>query len=47
MFASSFLMSTEILISTSEIKISVLIKKEDANKAVAAIHAKFFEQIGQ
>lgn len=35
------------MISTSEIKISVLIEKQDANKAVAAIHAKFFEQVQQ
>ena len=30
------------LISTSEIKVSVLINKEDTDKAVAAIHDKFF-----
>ena len=30
-------------ISTSEIKISVLINKEDADRAVAAVHAVFFE----
>lgn len=30
------------MISTSEIKISVLINKEDSDKAVKAIHAKFF-----
>ena len=35
------------MISTSEIKISVLIEKQDAAKAVAAIHAKFFEQAGR
>ena len=48
MFEALFEANVNIqMISTSEIKISVLIKKEDANKAVAAIHAKFFEQIGQ
>ncbi len=31
------------MISTSEIKVSALIPKEDADRAVAAIHAKFFE----
>ena len=30
------------MISTSEIKISVLINEEDSDKAVKAIHAKFF-----
>lgn len=30
------------MISTSEIKVSVLISKEDTDRAVAAIHAKFF-----
>ncbi|MBR2338685.1 MAG: aspartate kinase [Clostridia bacterium] len=30
-------------ISTSEIKISILINKEDADRAVAAVHAVFFE----
>ncbi len=30
------------MISTSEIKVSVLIDKEDTDRAVAAIHAKFF-----
>lgn len=30
------------MISTSEIKVSVLINKEDADRAVAAIHEKFF-----
>ena len=30
------------MISTSEIKVSVLINKDDTNKAVAAIHDKFF-----
>lgn len=32
------------MISTSEIKVSVLIDKKDADRAVAAIHDKFFEQ---
>lgn len=31
------------MISTSEIKVSALIAREDADRAVAAIHAKFFE----
>lgn len=31
------------MISTSEIKVSVLIDEADANRAVQAIHAKFFE----
>ncbi len=31
------------MISTSEIKISVLVNEEDADRAVAAIHRKFFE----
>ena len=30
------------MISTSEIKVSVLIDKEDTDRAEAAIHAKFF-----
>ena len=32
------------MIATSEIKVSVLINKKDADRAVAAIHDKFFEQ---
>jgi aspartate kinase len=31
------------MISTSEIKISVLIKAEDADRAVSALHSKFFD----
>ena len=31
------------MISTSEIKVSVLVDEGDADRAVAAIHAKFFE----
>lgn len=31
------------MISTSEIKVSVLVDKNDADRAVSAIHAKFFE----
>ena len=31
------------MISTSEIKISVLVDEKDADRAVAAVHAKFFE----
>ena len=30
------------MIATSEIKISVLIAEDDADKAVAAVHAAFF-----
>lgn len=32
------------MISTSEIKISVLVSREDADKAVAAVHAEFFDE---
>lgn len=32
------------MISTSEIKISVLISKEESDRAVAAIHSKFFDK---
>jgi len=32
-----------VMISTSEIKISVLVDEKDKDRAVAAIHAKFFE----
>ena len=32
------------MISTSEIKVSVIINKEDADKAVSAIHEKFFPE---
>jgi len=31
------------MISTSEIKVSVLVDEKDADRAVAAIHAKFFD----
>ena len=31
------------MISTSEIKVSVLIASDDADRAVAAVHSKFFE----
>ena len=34
-----------MMISTSEIKVSVLIDKEDTDRAVAAIHAKFFDEV--
>ena len=48
MFEALFEANVNIqMIATSEIKISVLIDKEEGAKAVAAIHAKFFEQIGQ
>ena len=30
------------MISTSEIKVSVIIDKDDADRAVSAIHEKFF-----
>ena len=33
------------MISTSEIKISVLIAKEDADKAISVVHNKFFSKI--
>ena len=32
------------MIATSEIKVSVLINKKDADRAVSAIHEKFFEE---
>ena len=32
------------MISTSEIKVSVLINEKDADAAVKAIHAKFFDE---
>jgi aspartate kinase len=31
------------MISTSEIKVSVLVDAADADRAVQAVHAKFFE----
>ena len=31
------------MIATSEIKISVIIAKEDADRAVAAVHDAFFQ----
>ena len=33
------------MINTSEIRVSVLLDEEDVNKAVKAIHAKFFDEI--
>ena len=33
------------MISTSEIKLSVLVKEEDVNRAVKAVHARFFDEI--
>ncbi len=33
------------MISTSEIKVSVLIAAEDADRAVSAVHAKFFDEM--
>ena len=34
------------MISTSEIKVSVLIARNDADRAVAAVHKAFFEDAG-
>ena len=34
------------MISTSEIKISVLVNKNEADRAVQAIHDRFFSQFG-
>ena len=33
------------MINTSEIRVSVLLDEEDVNRAVKAIHAKFFDEI--
>ena len=33
------------MINTSEIRVSVLLNEEDVNKAVKAIHAKFFDEL--
>ena len=33
------------MISTSEIKLSVLVREEDVNRAVKAVHARFFDEI--
>ena len=35
------------MISTSEIKISVLVDREDSNKAVNAIHKKFYDKLNK
>ena len=44
MFEALFSAKVNIgMISTSEIKISVLVDEKDADRAVSAIHAKFFE----
>lgn len=44
MFEALFSRNVNIqMISTSEIKISVLVHKADSDRAVEAIHAKFFE----
>jgi len=44
MFEALFAAKVNIgMISTSEIKISVLVDEKDADRAVSAIHAKFFE----
>ena len=32
------------MINTSEIRVSVLIAEEDVNRAVKAVHAKFFDE---
>ena len=33
------------MINTSEIRVSVLLDETDVNRAVKAIHAKFFDEI--
>ena len=33
------------MISTSEIKVSVLIEKAEADRAVSAVHAMFFDNV--
>ena len=33
------------MINTSEIRVSVLLHEEDVDRAVRAIHAKFFDEI--
>ena len=33
------------MINTSEIRVSVLLDEEDVNRAVKAIHAKFFDEV--
>ena len=33
------------MINTSEIRVSVLLDEEDVNRAVKAVHAKFFDEI--
>ena len=33
------------MINTSEIRVSVLLDEEDVDRAVRAIHAKFFDEI--
>ena len=44
MFEALFSRNVNIqMISTSEIKISVLVHKADSDRAVEAIHSKFFE----
>ncbi len=46
MFEALFSRNVNIqMISTSEIKISVLINKADSERAVEAIHDKFFEAV--
>jgi aspartate kinase len=32
------------MINTSEIKLSVLVHEDDVNKAVKAVHARFFDE---
>jgi aspartate kinase len=33
------------MINTSEIRVSVLLDEEDVNRAVKAVHAKFFDEV--
>ena len=33
------------MINTSEIRVSVLLDEEDVNRAVKAVHAKFFDEL--
>ena len=41
--AAFFSLSTPIqMIATSEIRISVLVNKDDANRAIKVVHDKFF-----
>jgi aspartate kinase len=47
MFEALFSASVNIhMISTSEIKVSVLVDERDAERAVQAIHDRFFSEFG-